>query len=154
MKSVTLIFLLLAFSPAFAQDIYKVPSGDQQDLATITGSRPVSKAKKAPVVFVLAVDGQTIAGEERDWDKPLALSAGKHVVALGIRDMYEEFELDACAGCSYQARGTYEEKSSGFIKSMDIELWLTKEPEGQPSTEHKKPKVRPRDVHFNVHFVQ
>ena len=153
MKFTVLLLALAGLSAqAIAQDAYKAPVGEE--VATIIGSRPISSTKKAPLVFVLGVDGKKVSKEVGDWDKPLAITPGKHLIAIGIRDLYEEFEIDACAGCTYQALGSYEEQVKTFMKLMNIELWIAQEPNTLTITEHKKPKPRPLDIRFNFHFAQ
>jgi hypothetical protein len=143
----TFLLLLLALSPgAAANDTYAPPPADAASKATIKGSIPVSSKKTPLRIFVLGVDGKRVEPEAVDWDKPLVLAAGKHMIAIGIRDHYAEVEIDACAGCAYTLQGTYEEQIKTFVKRMDIELWATQDSTGQIVSPKMTPVPRPQNV--------
>jgi hypothetical protein len=150
-KAISLLAILLLPLPLSAADEYVMPQGPSPSLATLSGSQAESAAKKPVNVFILGVDGRKVKGEARGWNSPVYVAPGKHMIALGIGDLlYEEFEVDLCAGCSFMARATHSEESKGMVKLTKTQLWISKEPDSLAVTEKKPGKPRPRNVKFMV----
>ena len=150
-KSMNLLILCALPLSLHATDAYVAPQENLSSLASLMGSQAEGSTKKPVRVFILGVDGKKIEGKAREWDRPVHVSPGKHMIALGIGDLlYEEFEIDACAGCTFTARATYAEASKGMIKITNTQAWISKDPESEVVTEMKPGKPRPRDVKFTV----
>lgn len=142
----------LSAMPAMADEAYAPPQDDPSGMASFRGSEAQSNEKKPVRVFILGIDGKKVAGEVAGWDTPLAVAPGRHIVAVGVKDLYEEFEVDACAGCAFTAHATHMVESRGMVKIANTELWIIKEPDSQVVTEKKAAKPRPRNVKVRVGF--
>jgi hypothetical protein len=143
--------LLMLASAAHANPPYKVPEGEPGQLAYITGDM-VATAKGKPVkVYVWGIDRKEVKSAARHWNKPVPVTPGMHRVTVAIKGVYEEFDIDFCAGCSFQAHATYSETSSGMmIKISTSEFWITRQPDGEAITPRKTGKPIPVRVRFTT----
>ena len=142
-KPLILITLLTISLNALGADSYQAPIGDKSDLGFIAGTQAVSTTSKAEPVYVIAVDGQIVENGETNWSKELALSPGKHWIAIALKGVYQEFPVDVCAGCTFRANAEFSEVKKTFVKLMNSELWITQEPTGSLVSEKQPGKPIP-----------
>ena len=121
-----------------ANPVYTEPTGAPEQLAYITGSPAQTSVKGPPKVYVWGVDRQEVPDAEEHWSKQVAVTPGRHLITVAIKGLfYQEFEVDLCAGCRYQAHVSYVETSGLMIRKHTSDFWLTRLPEGEEVTAHK-----------------
>ena len=103
-------------------------------------------------MYVLAVDGQLVKHGSENWNQELAISPGKHSIAIALKGVYQEFPIDVCAGCTYQANADFSEIKKTFVTLMESEFWITQEPEGSLVTD--KQIGKPIPVKTSIIFVR
>lgn len=144
MKCLSLLLAgALALFPAprshAANPKYAEPTGAADQLAYLSGSPAVTTVKGQPKVYVWGVDRQEVQDAEAQWSRPVAVTPGRRVITVAIKGLiYQEFELDLCAGCRYQAHVTYAETAGLMVRKHTSDFWLTRLPDGEVVTEHKQ----------------
>ena len=132
--------VLLSMSPCDAANpVYAEPVGAPESLAYVTGSPALTSVKGEPKAYVWGVDRQEVPDAARHWSREVAVTPGRHLITVAIKGLfYQEFEVDLCAGCRYQAHVTYGETSGLMVRKHTSDFWLTRLPDGEEVTVHKQ----------------
>jgi hypothetical protein len=135
--------------PSYAANpVYVVPTGDAGQLAYIVGSPSITSAKKKASVYVWGIDRHEVQKAERNWSKPVAVTPGLHKITVALKGVYQEFDIDLCAGCTFQAQASYSEQSGMMIKTLTSDFWIVRQSDGETITEHKPGKAIPVKLSF------
>ncbi|RYG97615.1 MAG: hypothetical protein EON58_09335 [Alphaproteobacteria bacterium] len=148
-KALALTISLLGSGVAYAANPpYSQPAGDAGQLSHITGSLGETASKKPSAVYVWGIDRKEVDRAEKNWQKPVAVTPGIHKVTVALKGVYQEFDVDFCAGCTFKVHASYSEESSMMFKYLTSELWITRVSDGQEITDRRAGKPTPVKVSF------
>lgn len=140
---------LLASGAAYAANPpYVQPVGETGQLAHITGSLGETASKKPSAVYVWGIGRKEVDRAEKNWQRPVAVTPGIHKVTVALKGVYQEFDVEFCAGCTFQVHASYSEESSMMLKKLTSELWITRVSDGQEITDRRAGKPIPVKVSF------
>ena len=136
-----LIALTVILSACQSQPVtYYTPPAEmlQEDLATLVGSkvrvRNIFFADE--ITYVRGIDGLPVEGGLKDYDVPIRLAPGKHVIQIGFAQgsgcAEATFELIMQSGNSYIARSKKLGRESIF-RQENLSIWI-EDSNGTPAT--------------------